>query len=946
MTTKQEHEHNVNVDLGDLLTAAGLDAAAEPLGDTKRTDVRVVVDGAVLLLEAEEGTTTRGAVLDAVDKAHEVDAGNLDADVVLAVTYPPGVTRATLAKEQIRWQVAWVDGNLIGSHGQERTGTVDDLAEDLRHVRAFATEPDTQAKVLDAALSHAVRRLSPWVKQTLAQSVDLPTSVTPRGSTNPVDKTDDAAKRALLVLCAAAMFHVRLDGHFAGDPAGTKPATDARTGLPFTDGWPPVRADVSAGIQPPPEITSQTPHPVPNAVMDLADGWNAILAKDYRPVFEHARTVLGAVPMGTTGWGEAVTRLARAAIRVTSSTGWVGHDLLGRIFHKLLETAKYDGSYYTAVSSAALLAMLAVPDDTPLPENVGDYRVVDPACGTGTLLMAVAEQMRRVHQAAGKVLDDPRLIEDTLWGFDVNLTACHMTATTLGLLSPSTAFNRMNVALLPLDADGPGGAGRVGSLELLQRGTGQQEPIPRLEDWRAGQQVDSEQTLDVEPHTFDLTIMNPPFTRDSLRHDQFTPAEEQAIKAREKQLMEGRSGHGSSAGSMFMDLGCHLTKTTPGATFAFVHPLVLAASPSVQQVRELLAKEFWVQWVVCSHDPQMTSFSENTSISEVLVVCRRHEQQKPKKRPDTTFVRLRQHDRNIIHAINIASRLNSGNPAAELGAIGSVTTWPAKRMAKGQWAPLTLTSAHLADVATRLGRKAWGNLKTVPFGDVATVGPEGRRIRDAFARSHHPNTNADQALWENDTERVRCLATTPDTYVDVKPGKDKIAASYLAQAAHLLIAAKPRLNTARVLSVFCEPRAVGSGWVPVHPNHLSLTNEQHDAHVEQWSKALAVWLNSSLGLVATVGVAAPNVLSRPQLSLDAMRRIPVPARTVFTPARQAKLAAVFDQLRDQPMLTLADIGKDTVRRQMDDAVHTVLGVPKRALAKLRTELAAEPSVTG
>ena len=35
----------------------------------------------------------------------------------------------------------------------------------------------------------------------------------------------------------------------------------------------------------------------------------------------------------------------------------------------------------------------------------------------------------------------------------------------------------------------------------------------------------------------DLVIMNPPFTRDSLRHDQFSRADEQAIKKREKEVL-------------------------------------------------------------------------------------------------------------------------------------------------------------------------------------------------------------------------------------------------------------------------------------------------------------------------------------------------------------------------------------------------------------------------
>ena len=57
------------------------------------------------------------------------------------------------------------------------------------------------------------------------------------------------------------------------------------------------------------------------------------------------------------------------------------------------------------------------------------------------------------------------LVEDVLWGYDVNLIATHMAASTLGMLSPTTRFSRMNVhrALLGvLD-----GESYLGSLDFL-----------------------------------------------------------------------------------------------------------------------------------------------------------------------------------------------------------------------------------------------------------------------------------------------------------------------------------------------------------------------------------------------------------------------------------------------------------------------------------------------
>ena len=166
--------------------------------------------------------------------------------------------------------------------------------------------------------------------------------------------------------------------------------------------------------------------------------------------------------------------------------------------------------------------------------------------------------------------DAALLIEQVITGLDVNTTACHMAATTLGLLSPSTAFSQMNIRRMPLGVDSDGDT-RVGSLELLAHKRG----APRLDlgvDWASGEHIDTGDKSEIAANSMDLVIMNPPYTRDSLRHDQFSPSIEKKLKAREKVLTAGRAGHGSSAGTMFMDLGEHLTGLGNGATLA-VGPL-------------------------------------------------------------------------------------------------------------------------------------------------------------------------------------------------------------------------------------------------------------------------------------------------------------------------------------------------------------------------------------
>lgn len=907
MTTQgASYEVLLNAALAETLRGAGLDADPEqPAGGGKRPDVTVAESDGIVYLEAEIGKGLSGAVKDARARGEHISEGIIGGDAVVAVAYPPGLQAGDLAAcNELCWVTAFP--RLPERGEQEHTGGVVDLASHLRRLAAERGSPAAEAAKLNEALNRAVHEMSDKDRELLAMALDLPTVF--KGA----DKSHAAAKRGLLVVAAAAMFHARLDDAFT-DP-DSRPGIDARfpDGRAYTGGWPPERAvDCADGEEP---------------VIYLRDAWHLVLAKDYRPVFQLGREALKA-PVLTTRWRTAVRIAARAGVSAAASAAASGHDLLGRIFHRLLDTARYDGSYYTSVSAATLLAALCLPDADTLPKDLADMRVIDPACGTGTLLMAAAERIRDLRGPDRREADAAVLIEHVLWGLDVNATACHMAAATLGLLSPSTAFDRMNIAKLQLGVRTQDGIpqARVGSLELLEdAATGQL----RFGEERYGTQVETERALTLDPNSFHIVIMNPPYTRDSLRHDQFTAADEKALKAREKTITAGRAGHGSSGSSMFVDLGEHLADLDKGV-LALVMPLTSAADPSGLKARRLLAEWFHVEWVVASFDAKRTSFSENTAISEVLVVCRRSEEPEPSKRPPTKFVRLWHNTRSSAEITGTARMLLTGEPTDA----ADVTGWPAERMATGVWAPLTVGSAHLADVAACLRDGTWNNAPFVPLGKIARVGPEGRRIRDAFTCHPRADRHGRKALWNNDTERVRSLSTTADTYIHAKPDKTRLASKYFAQASHLLIAAKPRLNTLRVVSVRCDEATVGSRWVPAAP-----LNQTHEP---RWSKALAVYVNSTVGVLAVLSAAAPTILSRPNLSINAMRSIPVPR---LTEQQEDALAAVFDAARDEPLLPLRDAEQCPTRRQLDDAVAAALGIAQPDMVMLRREVVSEPSV--
>ncbi len=317
------------------------------------------------------------------------------------------------------------------------------------------------------------------------------------------------------------------------------------------------------------------------------------------------------------------------------------HDLLGRIFHKVLDSARYDGSFYTTTAAATLLANLAIREqdcDWSDSAAIARLRVTDPACGTGTLLMAAAERIRdlaRSARAPGTV--SRLLIEEVLTGYDVNLTATHLAATTLGLLSPTTTFSEMKIyrALLGVDENNEA---KLGSLEFLSP---EQEKQPRLIPFPTGvEQIETREAV-AQAEPADWVIMNPPFTRDSLRHDQFNKAHEKKLKLREKELFAGQPVHLSSNGNAFMVLAEHITKAQSGVVAAIL-PLVTATNASALGIRKFLAKKYLIDTIVTSHDPTRIYFSEDTRIGEMLLVCRRSTRRNvpppPPPRKDRQFI--------------------------------------------------------------------------------------------------------------------------------------------------------------------------------------------------------------------------------------------------------------------------------------------------------------------
>ena len=889
----REHEHTLNVWLAAALREYGLSARAEQIQPgNRRIDVEVRIGPVVVALEAEHGQSPNKQASAIRDADARLQQGL--AQCALAICYPDNTTEESLPTARLLWSVREPS---VAAPSTWHDGDVEQLATVLRLLPAQLGDPDVLAAVLSDSLDGAVARLSESQKQDLALTLDLPEST--KG--NPLDT---AAKRALLVIVSAVMFHARLDSHLRGMKEEEMHSTVAA--------WPPAKAPVCAEAADP--------------IAAFSEAWTLILRLDYKPIFETALAALSSCSHDL-ALTDAIRESARAALAVVRNIAGLRHDLLGRIFHTVLDSARYDGSFYTTTPAATLLATLAIADDMcdwQDPEAIARLRITDPACGTGTLLMAAAERIRDLapqsHMAVATAL-----IEQVLSGYDVNLTATHMAATTLGLLSPTTLFRQMKIGRAFLGVDHLGVA-YLGSLEFLDR---QPYLVPWPQAAQAVSQIDSgEEIVQAEPA--DLVIMNPPYTRDSLRHDQFTPAEELKLKAREKELFANTPVRLSHNGSTFLYLADFLAKEDVG-TVAVVLPLVGATNYSTLDIRKYLASRYHIETIVTSHDPQRIYFSENTNIGEMLLICRRWPADTAK--PATRVVNLAINPATPATAISVAHAIINRT----IGDYGTVQEWPAEKIAAGDWGAVQFLSPYLC--AKFADIKSQELFPSIPLGEIADIGPAGQGIRGVFIKSKMPDEHGRMALWQHDTKRTQSMATTADTHIIAKPRKEHLAESYWSQRGTLLLPTRIRLNTVRVLSVRLDTPALGSLWVPCRL-HVS-----RDCLLE-WEKALCIYLNSSIGVLAILGDRTNKTPSYPQLSLDDLRKLMVPDFATIGRDTAPVLAAVYDAHAEDMLLPLPQMDNCPVRRALDEAVIATLGLDREMVATIRRSLAVEPSVTG
>lgn len=710
-----------------------------------------------------------------------------------------------------------------------------------------------------------------------------------------------------------------------------------------------------------------------DAISAFADQWEYILTQiNYYPIFHVAHQLLLSLPSNPDS--EAALRsLAKTALDIVQQRAALRHDLMGRVYHRLLAEAKYLGTYYTAIPSATLLLKLALQPEKWIMDwgDVGQlptFRVGDLACGTGTLLMAAAEAITDNYlRACGAKRTAPKmniisqfLMEDIIYGYDVLLSALHLTASTLALRSPEVTFRFMHLWVLPLG----GLHHRLGSIEFLR-----DFQVAITTDLfgasTSPSQVTSKRTLRRQQASLpdlDLCVMNPPFTRSvggNLLFGSLPDKERRPMQTELAKLLKKPRVHASSTaglGSVFVATGdLHLKA---GGRIALVLPKALLSGVAWERTRYLFRLRYKLEYLVASHDPDRWNFSENTNLSELLVVARKVDD--PHKAPEgegnVVCLNLWKSPTTVVEALSIAHSLNHAKPpdiATGQGAhevmlgdvkFGEAVVVPWVDIRDAPWMPpcafaqsdLLRVAHHLAQGNLWLPTRGFaGKVPLCRLARLGSLGPDRGEVYGGFRVTK--GTTSYSAFWGHDASTMNTIAQIPNSFLSPLPkarrGRSLAKPENIwPKAGRVLLAERLRLNTQCLAAVRLDAPVLSNVWWP-----LSLDPQDNDRE-----KALALWFNSTLGLLISLAHREETEGAWVGFKKGMLSQMAVLDVGALKADQTKRLVDAYDSLSVQPLLRFPQMATDPVRQAMDEALSAALGLPD--LSILRNLLAQEPVV--
>ena len=722
---------------------------------------------------------------------------------------------------------------------------------------------------------------------------------------------------------------------------------------------------------------------VDNPQGEVLAAWDDILSINYWAIFAIAKDIMEQLPSGDAA--DILRRLRHTAQSVNVTGVDNAHDLTGRIFQKLIADRKYLATFYTLPASAALLARLAVAKmegvDWSSAEAIGRLRIGDFACGTGALLSAVYDQVAARHERAGgdAAALHRVMMEQVLYGCDVMPSAVHITGSTLSGMEPSVLFNSSRLYTMPYGRMKDNSV-MIGSLELLQSSnvlTLFNTSDPAMRTGSAGEETAAQIRTEIPDASYDLVIMNPPFTRNVTREGAYadtiaaafagfgaSDADQTQMAKRMEFLKKDTCYHGN-AGIASAFAGLAHKKIKPGGVLALVLPLSVANGLAWQGFRQMIDSGYTDMAVLSiAANGRDMSFSSDTGMAECLVIARKL---KPKEPPQNRarFASLRHRPLGFAHASSLAGRLLDDHQVRRLedGPYGGTPlmvgeepigeTITASRCEDGEnWGAVRTADYSLTQTADALSKeKLWlpGNaspigLKTTLLSEIGKLGTYhldiiGPPARGPFDKAAPSSTATYSALWNHNARRETRMVCESDSQLLVRLGMEDKAADVWATAGRSHLNLDFTFGSQALAVAFTDAESIGGR---VWPNVI-FSDKQYDY-------AFSVWGNSTLGLLSYWWHSNRQQSSKAGMTIRSAGSLQVLDLRALTDEQLRAAEAIFNEFRDKELKPAYLVDADANRALLDKrVVCNLLGFDENvyvAIRHLAAKWCAEPSVHG
>lgn len=368
------------------------------------------------------------------------------------------------------------------------------------------------------------------------------------------------------------------------------------------------------------------PSIIPGHAKNPADLWTFYFSKvrkrDYEPIYGHNVSLFfkGAEA------SDACVGVVRALLDMAPKLELP--DLAGQVFQTLIpfDLRKPLGANYTNPRAAALLAALSIEEP--------DTYVFDPACGSGTLLVAAYNRKKSLSGAVSAEKLHKRFLERELTGIDAMAFAGHLAAVNLALQQPLMETDYLRIGSIDSTTLRDPGSDRsivpasgdaLPSEFVQSRLDAEFSSMPRTKRARTVS-VSRAAPKEFKVDRQNLVMMNPPFTsRDNMSASYRDRLADRFSSGEYGAATEGKK---ISQQAYFLLLADEFLK--PGGRIASVLPLTTLGGKDYWPLVDFLCRHYRIRYVVVGLG--RTAFSEDTSLSECLLVA-----EKAEPLPDSAF---------------------------------------------------------------------------------------------------------------------------------------------------------------------------------------------------------------------------------------------------------------------------------------------------------------------